>query len=70
MNVVCQSIPGRLATYKIIAACGTTLGFLRLDVSTQKWIARTTGSATRASDLRQFFGKDDAIQWLSARKRR
>ena len=69
MDVFCQPMPNRLATFKVMAAnSNMTLGFLRLDAETQKWIARTTGSATRAADLRLFFAKDDAIKWLRGRK--
>ena len=48
-GAVCQPMPGRLATYRVVVADDLTLGFIRLDVSDQKWIARTIGSERAAA---------------------
>jgi hypothetical protein len=67
-GAVCQAVPGRLATYRVVVCDDLTLGFIRLDVSAQKWIARTTGSDTAAACLRRFPEKADAIEWLQERE--
>jgi hypothetical protein len=67
-GAVCQPMPGRLATYRVLVADDLTLGFIRLDVSAQLWIARTPGSETTAASLRRFPEKDAAIQWLQERE--
>jgi hypothetical protein len=67
-GAVCQAIPGRLATYKVVVCDDLVLGFIRLDVSAQKWIARTLGSETAAACLRRFSEKTEAIAWLAERE--
>ncbi len=67
-SVVCEAIPGRLATYRVVVCGDLTLGFIRLDVSAQRWIARTTGSETSAASLRRFPEKAAAIAWLQERE--
>ena len=69
-GAICQPIPGRLATYRVLVADGIdiVLGFIRLDVSAQQWIARTTGSETAAASLRRFPEKAEAVAWLQERE--
>jgi hypothetical protein len=71
MSVVCQPMPGRLATYKVVVGEGITLGFLRLDVSAQKWIARLPGASDGSTEatIRRFSEKDRAVAWLQERER-
>ena len=61
---VCQAMPGRLATYRVLVADEITLRFIRLDVSAQKWIARTPGSEKCAASLRRFDDPTAAVSWL------
>ncbi len=63
-GAVCQPMPGRLATYRVVVADDLTLGFIRLDVTDQKWIARTIGSERAAACLRRFDDRAEAIGWL------
>ena len=63
-GAVWQPMPGRLATYRVVVADDLTLGFIRLDVSAQQWIARTAGSEKGVACLRRFPEKDDAARWL------
>ncbi len=67
-GAVCQPMPGRLATYRVVVSDDLTLGFIRLDVSDQKWIARTTGSERSAASLRRFSDRADAVGWLQQRE--
>lgn len=70
MSATCQQMPGRLETYRITVNDGDiTLGYLRLDIPSKKWIARTPGSARRAADLKRFLEKDAAVAWLQAREK-
>lgn len=64
----CQPVPGRLVTYRVVVAGDLTLGSISLDVSAQKWIARTLGNEKSAACLRRFPKKGDAIQWLQERE--
>src|ERR1700689_1697395 len=58
---VCCPMLGRLATWKVILpnADGLCVGYLRLDVSEQKWIARTLGDpqGKSAALIRRFENK-------------
>jgi hypothetical protein len=66
--VVCAPMPGRLATYRVTVCDDLVLGFIRLDVPAQKWIARTPGSATAAASMRRFSDRPAAVQWLADRE--
>ncbi len=63
-----QAIPGRLVTYRVLVLDNLILGYLRLDVCGQRWIARTPGSANSASCLRRFVDKTAAVAWLQERE--
>lgn len=67
-TAVCQLMAGRLATYRVVVADDLTLGFIRLDVSDQKWVARTTGSEKSAASLRRSDNRAAAIGWLQQRE--
>ena len=69
MSAVCQPMSGRLATYRVVVADDLTLGFIRLDVSAQQWIARTPGSETSAACMRRFDDRPAAVAWLQERER-
>jgi hypothetical protein len=69
VNAVCQAMSGRLATYRVVVADDLTLGFIRLDVSAQQWIARTTGSEKSAACMRRFDDRPAAVAWLQERER-
>lgn len=69
-GAVCQPMPGRLSTWRVLAADGIeiTLGFIRL--ADGMWIARTMGSEKSAACLRRFSVEDKAaaVLWLQERE--
>jgi hypothetical protein len=67
-GAICQPMPGRLATYRVVVAGDRVLGLIRLDVSARQWIARTSGSETTASCLRKFDDRTAAVAWLQERE--
>lgn len=68
-GAVCQAMPGRLATYRVVVADDLVLGFIRLDVPARKWIARTPGSEKSAACLQMFEDRPAAVAWLQQRER-
>jgi hypothetical protein len=67
-GAVCQPVAGTCCTYRVVVCDDLVLGFIRLDVGGQQWIARTTGSETAAACLRRFPEKADAVAWLQERE--
>jgi hypothetical protein len=68
MTAVCVPLPCRLATCAVTAVGDLVLGWIRLDVSAQEWIARTRGSERSAACLRKFADKPAAVAWLQERE--
>jgi hypothetical protein len=65
MTAICVPVPGRLATYAVVLPfVDITLGWVRLDASGQRWIARTCGSTATAARIRSFATQDEAVTWL------
>lgn len=69
MSVICVPLAGRVATYAVTVADDLVLGWIRLDVSAQQWIARSRGSGRSAACLRKFADKPGAVAWLQERER-
>ena len=67
MTAVCRAMPGRLATYSVsISFVDIVFGYVRLDVSEGKWVARTPGcpKGTSAAEIKRFDTRAQAIAWL------
>ena len=67
MTAVCVPLPCRLATCAVTAVSDLVLGWIRLDVPAQEWIARSRGSERSAACLRKFADKPAAVAWLQER---
>lgn len=68
VQVAVEPLPGRLATYAVRHRhADIVVGWLRLDVAGQRWIARTPGTETSAATIRRFPTKVAAVAFLLAR---
>jgi hypothetical protein len=71
MTAVCRAMPGRLATYSVsIPFVDVVVGYVRLDASEGKWVARTPGcpKGTSAAEIKRFDTRAQAIAWLVERE--
>jgi hypothetical protein len=69
-TVVCRPMPGRLATYSVsLPFVDIVVGYVRLDVSEGKWIARTPGCprGRSAAEIKRFNTQAEATAWLVER---
>jgi hypothetical protein len=70
-TAVCRAMPDRLATYSVsIPFVDIVVGYVRLDVSERKWVARTPGCprGTSAAEIKRFETRAQAIAWLVERE--
>jgi hypothetical protein len=70
-TAVCRAMPGRLATYSVsIPFVDIVVGYVRLDVSEGKWVARTLGcpKGRSAAQIKRFDTRAQATAWLVERE--
>ena len=65
MNATGDAVPGTVDTFRVLARGLAHVGWIRLFRRKQvRWVARDLGTARRASAVRDFCDKADAVAWL------
>jgi len=71
-EIVCRPMPERRKTWRVVlqTALDYTVGWVRFDAVTRKWVARSPGdeAGKRAAQIRRFDYQNEAVTWLLDRE--
>jgi len=71
-GIVCRPMPERRKTWRVVlqTALDYTVGWVRFDAVTRKWVARSPGdeAGKRAAQIRRFDYQNEAVTWLLDRE--